>query len=104
MVVVGMFQMDVKIAGWAAWLAKVPFVFSAQNLSYFYGNAFLKRLKQFFFGFTLRKTCQLAVCASDAVREELAEKYHFEQTRVVPNGIETGLYGDFSAEERREEE
>ncbi|MFZ5807157.1 MAG: glycosyltransferase family 4 protein [Verrucomicrobiota bacterium] len=99
--VISMFQMDVKIAGWAAFLAGVPLILSAQNRVKFYGNIFLQRMKDRFFGVTLRKTARLAICTSEAVEKELWEHYRFDRTRIVYNGIDTKTFSDFPTSERK---
>jgi len=89
--IVSMVQLDTKIAGLAAMRAGVPFVVSAQSVTTFYGALPVRWLKNWLYGWILRRSAELVVCTGEVVREHYQKVHGFCDSKicVIPNGIET---------------
>jgi glycosyltransferase involved in cell wall biosynthesis len=91
--IIGVNQRDRAVALEAAHKAGVRGLVMVQNLHRFWGATAL--LKEFYYSWTLRRRTHLAVCCSQAVRDEVECRFGLsnEQLEIVPNGIETQRYG-----------
>jgi glycosyltransferase involved in cell wall biosynthesis len=91
---ISMVQLDAKIAGLVACLTKVPCIFSAQNVTGFYGPKLVRWAKFHAYTFIVRRSGKLIVCPSVRV----ADHYHSchrvpqEKLRVISNGIAVSQY------------
>jgi glycosyltransferase involved in cell wall biosynthesis len=92
---VSMVQLDVKIAGLACLLAGIPLIVSAQSRTTFYGSPLLRWLKSASYGLILRLSASMVVCTSSTVAGQFREVHRIidRRIRVLPNGVETLLFG-----------
>lgn len=101
--VMGFQQRDRVLACVLARLTGITCVISAQNQHVFRGEALERRAKAWIYGRALRLGSDLVICASEAVEDEVREKFGLEaeRTRVVPNGIDVASFPVASPEEAR---
>lgn len=100
--VVSVQQATVKLAGWAARLARVPYVYSSQALPQVAGGPLLAALKRRALASTLRRCARLVVCPSRVVERTLAHELAFPAARLryLPNGIDPPAPPAWSTPER----
>lgn len=101
--VMGFQQRDRVLACVLARLTGITCVISAQNQHVFRGEALERRLKAWIYRRALRVGSDLVVCASEAVEDEVREKFGLEaeRTRVVPNGIDVASFPEVPPDEAR---
>ncbi len=101
-VVISFLQLDVKIAGWAANWAGIPFVPCAQNAVTFGGNRVLRWIKTLVYRQTLLRCAPFTYCCSESVMQEYKTRFGIpaRKLRLLPNRIDTGRFGAVSEENR----
>lgn len=101
--VLGFQQRDRVFACLLARLTGTTCVISAQNQHVFRGEALERRVKAWIYGRALRVGSDLVICASEAVEDEVREKFELEaeRTRVVPNGIDVASFPVVPPDEAR---
>lgn len=101
--VLGFQQRDRVLACLLARITGATCVISAQNQHVFRGEALERRVKAWIYGRALRLGSDLVICASEAVEDEVRERFGLgpERTRVVPNGIDVASFPVVPPEEAR---
>lgn len=93
-VIISTLQADVKVATGAGALSHTPVVAFIQNAHTFGGGPVTRRLKEATYGFALRRLSRIAVCLSNSLKDELAERFGVrpEHVAILANGIDANAY------------
>ena len=100
--VIGFTQRDRCVALLAAAQRGAAGVLSVQNQHVFNGFGPIPWLKERYYRNMLQRHCELALCTSEIVIEEMAVRFGLDRARLkaLPNGIDVARFGSAGAAER----